>query len=220
MATSPINPGNQPFGNSPNLWQSLFPTPENTTTNASGTSSSNTQTILDTLSKLLATQQQTVSPEIQDLINKAAQVYGQQLNQQTNLQPYVAQQTQGINDQARLSSEAVNNIMAARGLAQSPVAATSQVGVENQRQGAITNLKESIPLLQQQLLSQTLGGAQGLIGTAPRGATSSQEGSTNQFGNTGTTSQFQQQQQTQKQTGTNIGGVIGGLSGILGLLFP
>lgn len=208
--------------------------PVNTTGSSSGStiSSSTIQSLLNTLSQLQSQQASTsattptLSPAAQqfqsNLINQYSNLQGQ-----TNLQPYQAQQTQNINTAANMQSQAVNNIMAARGLSTSPVAGTSQANIQAQRFGNITNLQQSIPLLQQQLGLQTLGAGTSLFSQVPRGsttstsATGSQTGSTYQTGNTNTTGQQNTQNNYQQQQGGGaMSGFAGGLAGLLAGLFP
>ena len=110
---------------------------------------------------------------------------------------YQAYQTGNINNAADLQSQAVNNILAARGLSTSPAAATAQAGVEQNRLNQITGMKQQIPILQNQLNLANLAGATGFFSTMPRGAST-----------TGTTSgtTTSSQSQTGGQAGQDIGG--------------
>lgn len=197
----------------------LFPTPTNTSGTSSQTSTTNLQALSSLLAQLSGTQQTTVGRNIQDLINKAAASSAGQVTNSTNLAPYAAEQTQGINQQAQAQQKAVENIMASRGLATSPVSATAATNVENQRQGQITQLNEGLPLLQSQLAQQALQGANSTISTAPRGVstsqTSSQSGSQNQYGGNQTNTVSQQQ----TQAGGGAGGLFGGIGSMLATLF-
>jgi len=198
--------------------------PTSTTGNSLTETNSNATSNLTTLSQLLAqlngTQQQTISPQIQALIDKATAVSGQQL-QGTNLQPFVAQQTAQINRNSQLQKQAADNIMASRGLSTSPVAGTTQANIDAQRIAGITNLQQSLPMLQAQLAQQALAGATGVAAAAPRGTTTSQTSS--QTGQTGQStvqnmSGSQKVQQQQKQGG-GVGGAIGGFASLLASLF-
>ena len=166
------------------------------------------------------------SPEAAALMRNLIGKYSSLSN--VNLAPYQAQQSEAINRSSNLQSEAVRNIMAARGLSSSPVAGTAEAGVQAGRFGQLTNLRQQIPLLQNQLTLQNLQGATGLYGQLPRGSvstgvgTSEQTGSTNQTGSTissGTTNQ-NQNYQNQTSTGGGLGSMFGGIAGILASLFP
>lgn len=198
----------------------------------SGTTSSNIQSLLNTLSQLTGRTQQTTTttptqtPEGAALMKQLASKYSGLTN--VNLAPYQAQQSEAINRSSDLQSNAVRNIMAARGLATSPVAGTAEAGVQSQRFGALTNLSQQIPLLQNQLTLQNLAGASNLYGELPRGSTAVGTGTTEQTGSTAqtgsTTSQGTQTQnqnyQNQQQTGGGLGSMFGGIAGILASLFP
>lgn len=199
---------------------------------SSSSTSSNIQSILNTLSQLSGRTSQTQttiptqSPEAAALMRNLIGKYSSLSN--VNLAPYQAQQSESINRSSNLQSEAVRNIMAARGLATSPVAGTAEAGIQAGRFGQLTNLRQQIPLLQNQLTLQNLQGASGLYGMLPRGSTATgvgtteQTGSTSQYGTTssmGTTDQKQNYNQ-QQSAGGGIGSMFGGIAGILASLFP
>ena len=134
----------------------------------------------------------TLSPEETALMTKLMTSAGSL--SAPSLTGYSAQQTSNINANAQAQENAVNNIMASRGLATSPVAATAQAGVEQNRQNQITNMQQQLPLLQNQLNLQNLAGATSLFASLPKGSqttgTSAQQ-----------TAQQSQQQTQQQQTG-------------------
>ena len=128
----------------------------------------------------------------------------------TNLSTsYLPQQTQQINQNSQLQQQALNNIMASRGLGTSPVAATAAAGVDANRVGQITNLQQQVPLLQQQLNSQNLNTAGGILSRLPTSTT----GTTSQTGTSNTTSNTNQNGQSNTTTQQNSGGGLGGLFG-------
>lgn len=154
----------------------------------------------------------TLSPESTALMNQLIQRYSAQAN--PSLTGYQAQQTQGINANADIQSQAVNNIMASRGLSTSPVAATAAAGVEQNRANQITSMQEQLPLLQNQLNLQNLAGATQLFSTLPKGqtttgATTSQQigsgGQSGQSAGTTTSQSGTQGASTTTQSGTSSG---------------
>ena len=202
--------------------------PTNSTVTTSGTSSTTTNDVVNALQNLLSQQQQqsqqtqttSLSPEGQQFLNQLMSKYGQMSN--VNLQPYSAQQTQGINQAYNNQSKALDEIMAARGLSTSPVAGVAQGNVGLQRTGQITNLQQSLPLLQNQLQLQNLAGATSLMSQIPRTVSStgitSATGSQTASGQT-TSDQTQDQKfdQTQKtKAGGGIGGLLSGVGSVLG----
>ena len=144
-----------------------------------------------------------LSPELQALIDQIMKQAGGLTT--PSLSGYQAQQTQGINHNADLQSQSVNNIMASRGLATSPVAGTAQAGVEQQRFGQINQMNEGLPLLQNQMNLQNLGAASSAASMVPKGSTTSGNQTTTNSGN-----------QTQ---GGGVGGAVGGIASILASLF-
>lgn len=107
-----------------------------------------------------------LSPAYQTFLDKLISSYSN-LAGPVNLRPYAAQQIQGINRANQLSSQSVNNILAARGLSTSPVAGAIQAGQESNRIGSIINLQQQIPLLQRQIELENLGAARGMAALLP-----------------------------------------------------
>lgn len=138
-----------------------------------------------------------------------------QLSSNTNLQPYQAQQTQNINQQANSQSANVNAEEAARGLATSPAAATAAANIQAQRGAAVTNLNQQIPLLQNQLTQQNSAAIGNILSILPKvGTTAGTTGQTSSSNQTGTT-----QQQVQTQQGGGLAGIFGGIGQALSNLF-
>ena len=165
-----------------------------TTTDTKGTS--NLDTILNTF--LNSSQQSsgvtgttpTLSPETQDFMNKLMTKYNAQAA--PSLTGYEAQQTNNINTGANAQSQAVNNILAARGLSTSPAAATAEAGLQQNRLNQITNMQQGLPLLKNQLDLQNLAGASAFFSAIPKGSIT-------------TTNNQQTSQSTGQQTGSQVG---------------
>ena len=146
----------------------------------------------------------------QDFINRILGQYTQMMNSPTDTAGYAATQEQGINKTSAASGQAVNNIMAARGLSMSPVAATAEANNEANRFSQISQMKQSLPLLDLQTMLQKLSGAGGFSSTLA--------------GLSPTTSSTQQTGQTTGSTASNDGGwgnALGtGLSTWLAMNYP
>lgn len=164
---------------------------------SNSTGGNNLQSLLQSLSQLTSNQATTNNFGTQGnaLLSQILPSLGNLL-QGANLQPYLANQIQGINNNSNLQSQAVQQILAARGLANSPVAAAIQARNEGNRIAQITGLQQQIPLLQQQQRQQGLNTASGILGLLPRETVTS-----------GT--QAQTGSQTGNQTGTNYSGTTG-----------
>jgi hypothetical protein len=142
-----------------------------------------------------------------------------------NLTGYGAMQTANINQAADAQRNALNSALAARGLATSPVAATAQAGIEQNRLNQVTAMQQQLPLLQHQMNLQNLAGAAGFFGAIPKGQATT--GTTTQTG-TGSTSATQTggvttvndilnqatQQSLEKTKTSQGGGLFGSLGGI------
>lgn len=140
-----------------------------------------------------------------------------QLSQNTNLQPYQAQQTEGINNTANAATANANADLAARGLSRSPAAATSIANIGAQRTGAITNLNQQIPLLQNQLTSSNAGTIAGILSQLPKTGTTATSGTTGQTGTTSQTGNTTQNVNTSQ--GGGAAGLFGGIGSALASLF-
>lgn len=154
-----------------------------------------------------------------------------------SLTGYQAQQTQNINASSDAQQKAVDAIMASRGLSTSPVAATSAANIQQNRLNQINQVKENLPILQNQLDLANLGAATSLFSVIPKGTygitsgtsdtsqtggtTQQQSGTTNTAGTTSTNQTQQQQynQQSNQQQGGGVGGALsGGLAAVLSFL--
>ncbi len=152
-----------------------------------------------------------------------------------DLKGYQAQQTERINRNSELQNQAVQQLLAARGLSTSPVAATADIGNQSQRIAGITQLQQSIPLLQRQMSLEGMGQAGQFLSTIPRtSATTGQTSETTDTSQNQTTSgsnqgftgstvntggQTETHNQQQQQAGGGLGGMFGGLASVLASLF-
>lgn len=219
------------------------------TTDTSGTNS--LATLLNTLSQLTNNQTTTsgFGQQGQDLISQLLPALSKLTGQSTNLAPYLASQTENINRNSGLANQSAQAIMAARGLSNSPVGATTAANIDANRIAQITGLQQSLPLLQNQLQNTNLSTAANVLNLLPKTTTTSGTQSTTgtQSGtNTGTsigqtvantvgrtngfndtsqnTSQSTNQNQNynqnqQQQSGGGVGGAIGGVASALASLF-
>jgi hypothetical protein len=226
-----------------------FATPSSTsgssaTTSQQQGSSDSYQSFTNFLNSLLSSQQQgtssntstttpNLSPSTQSLIDNLTKRYASLST--PSLSGYQAQQTQGINRSADLQKQSVNNIMASRGLAQSPVSGTAEANVEARRIGQINNLNASLPLLKNQLDVSNLGAATNFLNAVPHGTTTTSGGTTSQAGtqsnlqntggvssgtqNTSSTGTQQTNSNQNTQSGGGVGSAIGGFASLLASLF-
>jgi len=180
-----------------------------TETNSSG--SSNSTTSLEQLINFLqtvsgsttgttagtgtATTTPNLNPASQQLISQLTGAMGGLAA--PSLSGYVANQTANINSNSNAQSQAVNNIMASRGLSTSPVAATAQVGVGQNRINQINQVQAQAPIEQNQLNLQNLAAASQFASLLPNLSGSTTAQTTGQT--TGTTSN----QSTTGSTSTN-----------------
>lgn len=175
-----------------------------------------------------------LGPEAQALMGQLTQKYMGLTA--PSLTGYGAGQTANINAQADAQRNALQSILASRGLATSPVAATAQAGIEQNRANQITAMQQQLPLLQHQMNLQNLAGAAGFFGAMPKGqaTTGTTTGTTGQAGTTSATqtggvtttaNQLQQQQAMgksaqQSSQGGGLGGALKGAAQGLAAILP
>lgn len=215
-------------------------------TSSSSNASSTLQNLLNSIFSQSNQQQQTqtttpnLSPATQTLLDKLIGSFSS-IAKPVDMRGYQASGIQGINTGADLNRQAVDNIMASRGLATSPAAGTADANIEANRIGQINSLNSSLPLLSNQLNLANLNAAGGFFSQIPKGSTTTgsvlgtQTGTNqqtqNQTGqnyanNFGYSSNQQSQhtdQQSQQQQGGGVGrgiaGAAGGIASILAGLF-
>lgn len=157
----------------------------------SGTQASNLSNLLNTLSQLTNNQQTTnnFGSQGNQLLSSILPQLGQLL-QAPNLAPYQASQIANINANSNIANQAAQNILAARGLSTSPVAAALSAGQDMNRVNQITQLQQQIPLLRQQMLQSGVNTAGSILSQLPRvtstAGTQSQTGTQSQVGQSGT----------------------------------
>lgn len=185
------------------------------TSQTSGMSSEQLQNLLNTMQQMQSsgtssgTSSTTLSPQMQALMNQVS----------TSVQPfnqgaYVAGQTQNIEAAGNQQQAQVNNEMASRGLATSPVAGTAQAGVQQNTLNQVNSMQQQAPLVAQQANLANLGAATSLIGAAPKTTTTTgtqtgtQTGSTAQTGSTTGTSTQQGNTSTNQNSTANQQGLL------------
>lgn len=170
----------------------------NNTSNQSGSSTSNS-TGYNTPS-LTGGQQ-----SLENLLNST--VFNSLLpGNQPDLSGYASNAAQNINQGANANDQLLKQTLAARGLSYSPIAANALTQSNTNRIGQLTQLKNSLPLLSEQLLQNRLQNAVNVFRSNPFGSTFGQSGQNN-FQQTGTNSG------TQTTTGPSnmLGGLFGGI---------
>jgi hypothetical protein len=155
-----------------------------------------------------------LSPFQQQLAQLFTQGAGDLYNQSTNLQPYTTGGLQQIQQQGGANNQVLSNILAARGLSASPAAATALSGNVLNTGNQMNQFLQTVPLLQRQLQTQSLGQLIGAFGALPTGVTS--QGDTSQFGKTDI-SQSGSMSGTNVQQGNPLGGLFSGIgAGLFG----
>ena len=162
--------------------------------NQSGSTTPNLSPLQQMLSQMFGGQAETMASNTGNLLNQ-----------------FTAGGLQNINTAGNAQTNVLNNVLASRGLANSPDAATANtMNTENQLNQS-QQLLSSIPLLQRQLQQQNIAQLQGAFSALPTGVTSTGQSSST---NTGTG----QQQQTTSTPGGGLAGLFAGLGG--GLAAP
>lgn len=149
------------------------------------------------------------TPQLSDLQQLLSSIMGpaavNQYQQGTNLTPYVNSGLQNINNTTNSASGQIANTLAARGLSNSPYAATAMTQPQLMAQQEQSSLLNSVPLLQQQLNTQNIGTMESAFSALPTGT------STSGTSNTSTTG-------TQNGTTTTVapGNILSAIAGALG----
>lgn len=120
-----------------------------------------------------------IAPDAQSLENQYTQAIGQQLAG-TDLTGYEGQGLQQINQTAGTADKMSQNILAARGLSNSPYAAALTNQNNNNRLNQSSQFVNQIPLLQQQLRQQAIQSAISGSAAIPYGNTTTGTTTTNQ----------------------------------------
>lgn len=106
----------------------------------------------------------TMAPEYQGLQGQILQMMTQRLGSDPNLTGYTGQGVNQINNGFNLAGQTQENDLTRRGLATSPIAANVDATRNSARVGAISDFRNSIPLISRQLQTQDLGLATNLLG--------------------------------------------------------
>jgi len=113
-----------------------------------------------------------------------------------------------INQQADLNDEAIQNILASRGLGRTTAGANSLIGNQLNRGRQISSLNNQIPLMADARRRQNLLDASGFFGQLPVGSHV-----------TGTNTRTSSSKGTQTDPGNPLGGMFGNLAGTLSGLY-
>lgn len=171
----------------------FFPSSYNTTSSGSGSSSATGTTTPN------------LNPIAQNFLTQLAGLYSGYINGPSNLAGYQSGQANQINATSNAGQDQINQALAARGLAGSPVAAKATALNTINRTNQLNQLNQSIPLLQRQLQGQALQQGNQFFTSIPYGQ------STNQNQN------YNQQSQQTTTGGGGIGGLLSGIGGIASL---
>jgi hypothetical protein len=182
------------------------------------TKQTNTNSSFNNQQSASGTSSGSTTPNLSPLQQQLSNLFGGQAanmasNTENLLNGYTAGGLQNINQAGQAQTGVLNNVLASRGLANSPDAATANtMNTENQLNQS-QQLLSSIPLLQRQLQEQNIAQLQGAFSALPTGvSTTGSTSSTGQSSGTGT------QQTTQSTPGGLLAGLFSGLGG--GLAAP
>jgi hypothetical protein len=114
----------------------------------------------------------TIDPAYQGLQGQVLKMIQQRLSTPVDLTGYTANSVANINKNAGLTKQGADNALVARGLATSPVAGAVDANINTQRMAGVSQLENSIPLLQDSLQRQNLSDANTILQTG-RGSTGS-----------------------------------------------
>lgn len=106
----------------------------------------------------------TIAPEYQGLQGQILKLITGRLGADPNLTGYEGAGVNTINSGYNTTAATQENDLTRRGLATSPIAATVDATRNNARVGAVTDFRNSIPLLARSLQSQDLAQATGILG--------------------------------------------------------
>jgi hypothetical protein len=193
--------------------------PTGTTTDTSGTNESNNMTqgntnyfnsenfttwlsslvngLVESANNTTSTTKYNIDPATQALIDKLTGQYSA-LSTPFDSQRYQASQIQGINANNDLQKQAVQNVMAARGVS-GPAAATAEANIDNARFGQINQMQQQVPFLANEWNKGNLNAAANFMSMIPKGTT------TTGMSNTSTSS-TQSSNQSGNQVRNNAGG--------------
>lgn len=200
--------------------QQTVNTSNNTSTNMSGTGTSNSQGSFANTGNTTGTSSTNpnLSPLQQALMKSFTSGASDLYNQSTNLKPYTDSSLENIAGSAQGTDTAIQNQLAARGQQFSPSAGTAQTQNTLNTANQNTQLLNSVPLLQRQLQQQALQQLMGAFQVLPTGTTTTSSGQTNQSGTQNQSGQTTANQQgtsssqgTQGTYGNPTAGLIGGL---------
>ena len=167
-----------------------FSTPSSSNTKTNGTTGATSTPNLDSAGQSL-----------EPFITEAARNL---VNGGFNPTSYISSGVNNINRNSELQKQAIDSIMAARGLSTSPVSATAAVKADQNRLNQISDLENNAPIIANQIAQQNLATANSAFNSLPRGVTSNGT-------STGTSD-------TSASQGGGLGSALGGLGSILAWL--
>src|SRR5262245_34630209 len=187
------------------LFGGLKPQQQNTTSSSTTNQSGNFN------------QQGSTSPVFNDLQQKLMGLFTQGsqdfYRRGTDLNPYMSAGLQAYGSQGNANRQILDNVLAARGLSHSPVAASAQLGNLLNTGNQQAQFLSTLPLLQRQLEQGGLNQLISAFGAIPTGSTSSSTGSSTGTSSTQGTSQT-------SIPGNPIAGALSGIGASLPLAFP
>lgn len=155
-----------------------------------------------------------LDPETQSYLDLLRQRYTDLINRDIDLSGFESTGIQNINRAGDIRQKALSNILAARGLSYSPVAAGALTGAEGARISDVVNFQNQIPLLREQTMQDRLNQAAGFFSRIPIGQSTTTTGTRTGEEFTDTTGTG-----TLDIPGNRLGGLFGGLGSVLAYLY-
>lgn len=158
-------------------------------------------TISDSTSNSSSSTTPNLTSQQQGLIDQLLSNYHSRLQQGSDLSGYAGQGLRNINQSSNIARKASDNILAARGLSNSPYAGYRDTVQAQQQGGQSADLLNSLPLLQRSMQGEDLSSLANIFKMIPTAYSSNTQGS---------------QHSNSTTTGTGTGSEGGGLGGLLG----
>lgn len=144
-----------------------------------------------------------LDPQTQALLDQLTGSYSSFAKAPLDFRGYQASGIQGINQNSDLQKQALEQIMASRGLSTSPAVSTGLNNIESNRFGQINQFNQQLPLLQNDLIGKNLGQASDFFGRIPLNTSNAQLTTGQQTGGS-SSSTASQSSSTSDTHGTNI----------------
>lgn len=166
-------------------------------------SQTNTQQLTNSSQDISGVKKFDLDPQTQALLDQLTGAYSSYAKAPLDFRGYQASGIQGINQNSDFQKQALEQIMASRGLSTSPVVGSGLNNIEDSRFRQINQFNQQLPLLQNDLIGKNLGQASDFFSRIPLN-TSNTQLTTGQQGTDTASSTASQVSSTQDTKGTNI----------------